>query len=439
MIPKSAVEGPDLNCIRPSRFLAIAVVVCASTASAQLTSDVVPRQRLVPRREQIRRDLQDSRYRIGPFRLQPELIFRDLGYNNNVFGTPEDPISDWTATVAAGTHWTLPFGPKTYFRGDLLPEYSWYAKETDRRFVGGTYNASAVALFNRLSLEATAGTAKGLATVNSEIEAPVIRRLTDVSFEGELELLRRLSVFGAVQGQRFRHRSRGLEATELARIGELDRDESAVRGGIRYRFRSFFDISVGAERTESEFDAKPLERDNQSEAVILGIHYDRDRFYANVNVADREGKPLNGSGMTPYQTNTGSYFLSYSLVAPLELQAYGHRRLAYGLHIDNPYFIETRTGGAVGIHLGHRVLLRTFGETGDNAYPVATRVGRNNPAVKRNDNALTYGGALAFRLFRNSALTVVVSKTDYDSNTDEFDRSVVRIQSGLSLRGGSAR
>lgn len=416
---------------RKAAVTGIAVAFCATTLSAQLTSDVVPRQRLVPREEQIRRDIEDSRFHLGAFRLQPQIFVRDLGYNNNVYGTPTDPISDWTATVSAGTKWTLPFGSKTYFRGTALPEYTWYADLADRRFLGGTYDASFLALFNRLSIEATAGTQKNLSIVSSEIEAPAIRQLDHVMLDVELDVLRRLSLFATARGQNQRYQSEGAEAGDLSRLGELDRDEQLVRAGVRYRFRSYLDFSVGAERTQSEFELHPSERDNISEAVVFGFHYDRPRMYTNLSVAAREGKPASGSTFEGYDTTTGSYFVSWSLVAPIEVQAYGHKRVVYGLFADNPYFFENRTGGALMFRLGERLALRAFGDVGDNEYP-RLAIGTALPRV---DDVVTVGGGFALRIYRSAALTVSVTQSDYDSNINGFDRSVVRIQSGISLGG----
>jgi hypothetical protein len=410
---------------------ALAIPFCAPALFAQLTSDVVPRERVVAREEQIRRDLENSTLRLGPFRLEPMFMLRDLGYNNNVYGTPDDRVSDWSASVGAGTKWTLPFGSKMYFRGDAVADYTWYAELTERRILGGTYSAALVGLFNRLSVQASAGKQKTFTPLSSELDANVVRTLSDTTFDAEIDLLKRLSVFGTFQGQSPSYEVPGAESGDFLKVDELSRDEQLVRGGIRYRVRSYFDVSLGAERTESTFELSPVGRDNTSEAVILGLHYDRPRIYANVNVASRQGKGVGNSAFPDYSTNTGSYFASYVLVAPIEVQAYGHKRVAYSIFESNAYFFENRNGASLMFRAGDRVLLRAFGELGDNRYPVASP-GRSELRV---DDATTVGGGFAFRLFRNVALTILLSQSEFDSNLDAFDRSVMRVQSGLSFGG----
>ncbi|MFZ2492709.1 MAG: hypothetical protein WA208_14610 [Thermoanaerobaculia bacterium] len=422
--------------------IAIAAAGVAVGVEAQLTSDQVPRQRLVPRAEQIRQELEAARYRLGPFRIQPRLLFRDLGYNDNVYASSEgDPVSDWTATVAGGIHWTLPFGPKGYIRGDALPEYSWYKDLADRRFFGGTYNASAVALFNRMQLEGTVGTSKRIGYVSSELEAPAILGTNDVGLDAEVDILpSRLSLFAAGQ-------TRGLDydagdvagSDELARIDELDRDDSLVRAGLRYRLTSFFDVSVAGEQTRSEFDTDALRRDNESQAAIVGIHYDRPKFYVNLSAGQREGTALNGSSFREYSATTGSYFAQYEFSAPLTAEVYGHQRVTYGLFADTPYFFEDRNGLALTARIGQRLALRAFGDVGQNDYDVAVSPGRGQPAVVRVDDVKTFGGTASFRVYRNMALAVTVSQSDYTSNLAEYDRSIVRVQTGLVISGDSFR
>jgi hypothetical protein len=416
-------------------ILAAAAALWAHASVAQLTSDLVPRERLVPRDEQIRRDLEDARYHLGPFRVQPLLNIRDLGYNNNVFGTTENPVSDWTATVAGGAHWTLPFGPKTYLRGDVLPEYTYYQKLTNRRFFGGTYNASALGLFNHLSLQATAGTAKNLTIVSSEIEAPVIRRTNNFELDGELEISRALSIFGNVAGDNPRFTAEATD-TELAVINQLDRNDRAARAGVRFRPVTFFDIAIGTEQTTSDFQVQPLARDNKSRAVLVTMHYDRPRAFANVTIAKRTGEASNGSTFPKYDTTTGSYFAQYSLVAPIALEAYGDRRVIYGVFADFPYFFELRNGLGARVRIGNRFLVRGFGEKGSNDYNIPGRVTGINA---RKDDVTTYGASFAARMYRDVAVNIGLSKSTYTSNLDAYNRSIIRLYTGITFSGGFAR
>ena len=422
-----------MNCGRAG--LVLIVLGWTFSVCAQLTSDLVPRERLVPLREQVEREVEQSRWQLGPIRVQPRFMIRDFGYNDNVTGAAVNKVSDWTATAAGGVHWVIPMGSKLYLRGDAMPEYTWYRELTDRRFTGGTYNGSFLALFNRMSLEATGSTTRRISNVSSEVEAPAETRIDGVNGDFEVEVLPKVSLFANGQTQRHRYQAFAGSEAELGRVAELDRDDMAARGGVRWMPYDFFDIRLAAETTESEFVLTPLQRDNKGSALLVGVHYDRPQTFANISVGRRKGEPANGSAFPAYETTTGSYFLSHSLTAPFEVQAYGHRRVTYGLSIGTPYFLETRNGIAAIVRIGNRASLRGFGEIGSNDYSLAKVANLS----KRTDDVATIGGGVAIRIYRNIALSVAVSESDYTSTLPEFDRSITKVYTGLTFSGDFPR
>jgi hypothetical protein len=416
-----------------------AALVIGQDAAGQLNSDLVPRERIVPRAEQIRRDMELSRFRVGPFRLHPQFLLRDVGYTDNVFGASDssEAVEDFGGSVALGTRWILPFGPKGYLRGTVLPEYTWSAEVPARRFLGGTYDASAIALFNRLSIEGTVGRNESLAFVSSETEAQAIRDLTWYEADVELELSGYISVFANARGQEHAHDAEGAAGAPIENVSDLDREDRAVRAGIRYRMTSFFDIAVAAEQTESAFDFEPLERDNKSEAILVSANYARPRSYINATIGQRQGDPDNGSNFRPYDETVGSYFGAFALGGPLELQAFGHRTVRYGLDNTSPYFFENRNGLGTVIRAGSRLRFRASAEAGENDYPVPVQ--GPDALIDRSDDVLSYGAGFDLRMYRNVTLTIFVSQSEFDSNLDPLDRSVLRVQTGIALTGDFPR
>ena len=141
---------------RAARFgvaLALGVAFGLGSARAQLVSDVVPRERIIPTKEAVDTDMANSRFRLGPVRLLPGFDVSNAGYNSNVFGHPQNPVGDWTATVNVGTRLIVPFGSKFYLLGDVFPGYTWYATYTDLSNFTGTAGASFAGFFNHLSFE----------------------------------------------------------------------------------------------------------------------------------------------------------------------------------------------------------------------------------------------------------------------------------------------
>ena len=429
----SSHSGP--RPIRAAAFVALfSAMLAASTARAQLASDEVPRVRTVPRSEEIEDQLQSSRFHLGPIRVRPIFGLRDTGYDNNVFGSPDDPISDWRSTVSAGADLVLPLGRKMYLLGTANPEYTWYKKLTERRLLGGVYGGSVLGLFNRLSIETGGSTEKTIGPVSSELERAIPGRLTDTFARGELEIFRRLSVFGSAEQQRQRYDATAGDLLAALNVERIERDETYVRGGVRYALRSYFDVSLAAENGRTEF-VTARESDNKTRAILIGVHYDRPRFFLNLSGGTRDVQPRGVLSTFPsFSTTTGSWYAAYELGASLAIDASGHRSIVYSLYALNPYFHETRNGLGLTLPLGRRIGIRAFSEAGDNDYPI-----RGAELIDRKDKVLIFGGGIAYRLYRKIVVTFVASQTRYDSNVDTYDRSVLRVATTLSLRGESFR
>jgi hypothetical protein len=408
--------------------VAIATLAIAAPLFAQLASDEVPRQRTLPRSEQIANQLTDSRWELGAIRLQPIFGLHNTGYTDNVFGTVDNPISDWRATVSAGVNMLLPMGRKMYVTGIANPEYTWYDRVESRRMMGGKYGGSLLGLYNHLSFEAGASTEKTMLPVNSEVETPTPGRQTDYIASTEVDIVQRLSLFGSAHDQQHRY----FETADAANLNpeQLERDETYYRGGFRYKPRSYFDVSIAAETGRAEF-VTATQNNNSTQAILLGIHYDRPRMFLNLNGGSRHIEPRGAQSTFPTTTGpTGSYFLEYQLAAPIELDAYGHIGLVYSLFTSSPYFDESRNGLGATWLFGHRLGLRVYGERGSNRYPDIA-----GQPLRRNDDIDEFGGALGFRFYRNAAVTFTASQTRYSSNVDAFDRSVFHLDAMVSLTG----
>jgi hypothetical protein len=408
----------------------IAAFLVASSASAQLASDQIPHERTLPVHEQIRKELDASRVRIGVLRLQPTFAVRDLGYDNNVFGTSQDPVADWHSTASAGTRFIVPMGSKLYARGAAIPEYTYYQKLTNLRSFGGAYDAALLGLFNHMTVEAAASLFKGLGPVNSEVDRAALGRRIDATGKIELDVFGHVSVFGQAETQRQRYFDTSDEIARGVSVKTLERNEGVNRAGVRYRLSRSLDVSVAAEQTRTEFLAN-TSRDNKTRAVIVAARYDRPRTFLNLSIGTRTGEArFLGSAFPKYSTTTGSYYASHTLTAGLAVDAYGHRGIGYSLTVENPYFLETSNGAGIILPLGRRFAVRVFGETGTNDYPLPVA------SIKRRDRVTTYGGGLATHLYRNVVLTAVASQTKATSNLPGHDRSIFRVSTLIGIREG---
>jgi hypothetical protein len=413
-------------------WLALGFAASSDFASAQLTTDQVPWERTVPIKDEVRGEMERSRIELGPVRVLPWIAVRNFGYNDNIYGSSEDPVGDWIATVGAGARLYVPVGSKTFLRMDALPEYTWYKHLGSRNQFGGRAQAQYLMFFNRLSADLTASyTDDPVSILSSEVPATVERIGWDGKANVELDVTHRISIFAGAEVLRERIHEPSGAPPDFATVQTYDRTDGVARAGVRYRFSPGWDVSLAAEETQTKFVITPELRNNRSTAGIFGLHYDRPRFFANLYAGYRRGRALDESAFPEFETGTGSAYFSYTLTRNVDLSLFGARRLAYGSSVEAPYYIETRYGGGVSFRVFSKLSVQAFGTSGTNDYTLASQA---SPAVTaRKDDVSTYGGGLTLSLWRTLNLTAGVTRNEFNANIPGHDRAVTTFTTGLSF------
>ncbi len=197
----------------------------------------------------------------------------------------------------------LPLGAKGALTSSLFQNIP-VQRACYRRHFGGVYKVSAYAFFNRLTLEATAFAQDTQSVVSSERETQAILDAQGGSAKFELEIFRRLALFGGVDARDIAYEdpTRSMTRTPILKLG---RTESAARAGIRYRWSSSWTFRC-SRRPRLPSSRRHLCERNESEALLIGIHYNRPKFFLNITGGSRNGSPANGSTFPAYTETTGS-------------------------------------------------------------------------------------------------------------------------------------
>lgn len=406
----------------------------APLATAQISNDAPPAQRTLPVAEQVEEEMATARLRLGPMRLLPFFSLGNVGWTNNARGTSEGQVDDYTASVSAGTKLVAPFGQKVFLRGTVAPSYDWYSRTESLRSFGGVYSGELLGLFNRVTLGGGGGYDRSIRSVSSEVARDVLNTTTSGSARAEVEVLKRLSLFGGLESATFRQEDTTAPTPGLDPVSNLDRTESAWRAGVRYVFSSTLSLGLMGEEVKSQFVTNPEVQDNNVRGVVLVARYDRKRFYVEGAVGIREGKAVNPNDFYPeFQTGTYGYFVSYVLFRPLELQVRGSRRPTASLFLDNPYFFETLNEIGFRYGLGRRVTLHVEGSIGSNRYVNPVVVTATGDIVTRVDDISRWGGGFDFAISRSVKVGLTAMQDRWDSNIDYYDRSAFRIFGGLTV------
>jgi hypothetical protein len=400
----------------------------------------VPEGRTVPLEDEVRDEMARARLHLGPVRLIPSLTVTNAGYDNNVFATSDNPVSDWTATFTAGFRFLLPLGSKMYFRADAMPSYTWYDKLSDRRFFGGLYDGSLIGFFNRLTLVANAQNTQTYRNYSSEFDSRVVYKDSNAGGNFELNLGGPFYLIGEGSFARIKYDASGVQPPtgSPSDVERNNRDEATFGGGFRYAPNKTWNTSIVYSETHSDYLQQAAFRNNISRAGLVGVLYARPNLFVNLTGGYREGL-ANDSLFPSYSTGVGGYFISWFPTYWLEIQTYGHRRIVNSLAVGSPYFFENRIGGAIGIEVLSRVLLRGFGQKGPNNYPRDT-VGDNGELIRRRDDATIYGGGVSVKgFFRNAVVSGTVTHADYVSNIPSQNRNYTRFTAFLTFNGEYAR
>jgi hypothetical protein len=430
----------------PRRLRVLAAAISAAwllMSMSALAQDDVPQGRIIPEEEEMRSDMARARLRLGPVRLIPSVLITNAGYDSNVFGSAENPESDWTATFTAGFRFIMPLGSKMFLRADALPTYTWYDKLSDRRFFGGLYSGQWFGFFNRLSVRLGATNDQTYRNFSSEFDSRVVYKTSTGNGSFELNLTGPFYLLGEGGYTRIRNDPQGtnppdVQPGDVNNVQRNNRDESSYLVGFRYRRSQTFSTSLAYSETRSVYQLQPLFRDNTSRAALIGILYSRPTLFINLTGGYREGV-ANGSTFPSYSTGTGGYFVSWFPRYWLEIRTYGRRRIVTSIaNVASPYFFENRIGGGMAFELFSKLLLRGFGEFGPNNYP-RSEPGDNGDLIKRRDEAKTYGGGLSLRLVRNVVISGTVTHAVYDSNISVHDRHYTRFTAFLTFNGEYVR
>lgn len=417
--------------------LSLLLFLVASGSEAQFTQYTTPggpAGRPVDRKGELAAAVAEARLRLGAVRVAPEISLQDVEYVRNLLGSAGAATpTDFTATVSGGFRAYLPTGPRATWTAYALPEYVWWQKEAGRRRLDGLYGAGLDAFFNRLTLQASAGSDAQQQVLTAEVPRLINARQDHAGGMAELRLTGAVDAF--VSGTLIRQRTLGNPAKDpfAALLAELDRDESVVRAGLRWRPGSWL-VGLGAEHSDVRFaDRRPgaVDRSNQGTAPVLELGREHGRIFFQADIAQRSLTAKQGAAFAKFDKTTGHAAISFAVTPTAEIFVYGSRNLVYSLLADFSYFDDLRHGAALHVKFGRRTRGSLFVETGTLDY-TAILPG----APHRKDDLTSYGGLVSFQLLRGAVLGLQGSHTQFTSNLPGAGRTLSTLGLTVTLAAG---
>lgn len=377
--------------------------------------------------------VEKARWSLGPLRLDPWTTVKDLAFIDNVFAdTSGQEVSDITATAGIGLRGYLRTGSKVIWAVHALPEYVYWQDQTERRRWNGRYGGGLFAYFNRLKIEATVQQTKVQDVVTAEFEQQITSDQLRVQLSTEVELTGAISIYADAYSLETENLTQELADSRVPELQRLDREETVINAGLRWRPRRRIAFSLGFEASDVVFTDPTFSRANSGTAPFFGVEYDRDSLFVRANVAVRSLEAENTANFPDFDDPTGDLLIQIKPSERLSVQFYGQSGLVYSLSSDYAYFTDQRFGGGVRFEVGRRLSLRGYAEVGSLDYERLSAA-----ALERQDDLTTLGASVEFELWRSLRLAIGIYRTDYNSNLDLFDRTVTVLRSSVGFGSDS--
>ncbi len=420
------------------RKLAVTAVsgflIAASAAWAQFPQYINPGSLALTQPDEkatIEKAMGDALWRLGDVRVQPILGVRNIGYVSNISGKPGQRVDDYTATGVIGVKAYLPIGKKVILAGHALPEYAWWDQTTPLRTWQYRYGAGLFGYFNRLTMTAKFDAEDQQSYVSNELDSPANITHDRGQIDFGVRVSGPISVFFGGSQDKSSYDDNGLGEFFPAPVDNLNRRETVLRGGVRYKRENGFEVGLGYERDKTDFTRSARDHSSSGGGPVLTIHHTGNRWSADVDASYRTLEEQDNAQFRRFKSISGNGRLGLKTGGRTEVDVYGSKGLFYTLQAGTDYADEQRVGISGQILLGWRTDLRAYYEVGEANY-------RSSFALldeRRKDDFTTSGIEAQFKLGESATVRLGYSHTKFDSNLDAFDRTLNNIQFSLNFGG----
>lgn len=369
-------------------------------------------------RLELRRINEQVRWRFGPFRIDPSIEFRNVGYDNNVYqmSDEDEPIGDWTAEVSVPFSFYLPFRNWMIAYFDVSPGYSHYFNE--EQLSGFIYSYSPgirLLLLNRFVLSGSYRGQKDRErpTVEFDTVIPVVTNSYDASLFYETYSLTAFGFTGSVSNIRYED----VEG-DIRYSTQLNREERNGNFEFYYRIFTESDFFLTAGYTEYNFESLESRwRDSYSYELISGIRFPLlGRARGNLSLGYRwltnredESKKFSGLiGDTGLEFRLGRFNLRIQMA----------RDFQFSISSTSLYFIGNRYGAGFSFYPAPFLRLDYDFSYGQTDYPEGEPTG-----ITREDIYRTHAAGLVFRIRENVGIGLTVTYWERRSNVEDFGRN----------------
>lgn len=336
---------------------------------------------------------------LGPINLTPTVAISNVGYNTNVFQTPENPQSDFSGAVRPGVLYSLRMR-RAQVSGQTSVGYTYFRETKNQRALDVAQNGRVAVLLNRLTPRATIGYASMRQRPNLEIDALVRTTTRTVGIGADVRLWPRLTA--TVDAQQSRSAFEDADFLGVNLRSALTRRSDALSASLRTELTPLTTFVVRGQLLRDRFTFDPL-RNSDSVSIVPGFELKPAALISgSAFVGYRHFQPRSPT-LPDFVGVIASVGVSYTLLGRTRFSLSGQRDVEYSFEATQPYYVTT--GASLGVT---QVIGRGWdvvGTVGRFNLPYRAALSSSSgERVRRIDRAESYGFGVGRRLGRSARL-----------------------------------
>ena len=365
-------------------------------------------------------------FQVGPLRMRPSLILREVGYDSNVLNVPRSGGADFTATFGGRVDTRLE-GARVAVTSSSFTEYAYYeAHRTERGANGGTEGRVEFRV-GRMRPHVSAGIFSSQERPTAEID----RRARRVQAMGDIGIAAPLATRTTVTAG-YRRTSSGYAPEEQFRgvqlASALNGTSSAFSFGAALALTPLTTVAVGGERVEDRFEHSPGRDANLHRVAVSATFHPLALVSGRASVGLRTLRPVRGQ-LRPFTGLTASVAVAYLHGDASRIAVTLDRDLRYSYSAETPYYVATGTRASFTRRLLGRVDAQVLGGLERLAYKARPDLVRGPAGT---DGVRTVGGGIGYRLTGGTRVGITVERASRASAVPDRTFSRTRVYTTLS-------
>jgi hypothetical protein len=274
--------------------------------------------------------------RIGPVRVAPGIVVREIGTDSNVFDEAVDPKDDFIVRVApdVSLFTKLRFVQLSAYGGGDFSYFNTYDQENS---AGYQVRGRSDFLLSRVRPFVAGGRTRLRERPNGEIDVRANRVEDEISGGLAFDISR----YGVVYGAAYQHRIKFADAFEHGvNLGvALSRDSREYSGGFRTDLTPFLAFIVAGGFRDDQFKASPI-RNAETTYISGDFRFAPEAIVSGAaSVSYNDFRPVNPVART-FKGLLGSANLTYRFMEIGRINLQAHRRNEYSFEADDAFYIE---------------------------------------------------------------------------------------------------